>query len=818
MKYVEVILPLPLENTYTYRIPNEMLPVIQPNCRVIVSFGKKRYYTGIVKEIHEQEPDSSYAVKDIFTLLDESPILCPKQIGFWEWIASYYLCKLGDVYKAAIPSGLKLESETIVSYIDDFEAEGPLSKREQTILDAFSGRSHLSVAELEKSTGLHNLIPLLNSLISKGAVSISEELKRGFTPRKETYVRLSESYKKEEDLTPVFELLKRAKKQEEMLLFYLHLAQSFQINSKEISKKFLLEESCLTSTVLDGLVKRGILVCYDKVISRLSCSPDSLEPLNNLTKSQYTVYTKIKKSFQSKFVCLLHGVPSCGKTEIYLHLIWDTLNQGNQVLYLLPEIAVTTHLTERLTRALGNKLLVYHSGFSDHERVEIWNKLLHSEEPMVILGVRSSLYLPFSRLGLVIVDEEHEPSYKQYEPAPRYHARNAAIMLAYMHGGKALLGSATPSLDSYFNARTGKYGFVSLDTRFGDALTPQIHLVNVRELRRKKIMKEGLFSPLLKDTIAEALQAGEQVILFQNRRGFAPMMVCNSCAKVPHCLHCDVSLTYHKRSNRLVCHYCGYSIPLPVQCPSCGSKDIKLVGFGTEKVEEEISMLFPDAKTERLDMDTARTRRAYERILTDFREGKSNILVGTQMLTKGLDFEQVSVVGVLNADSLMNFPDFRAHERAFQLMLQVSGRAGRRHKQGTVIIQTSQSEHVLLQMVQSFDYANMTHLHLSERKMFNYPPYSRLITLILRSRNEQVLGKMSDIYATILKRELKAQVYGPFVPPVTRVQTLHIRQIMLKLELSMPILSIREVLDSTYQEMQTYTEFRQIILHYDVEN
>ncbi|MDR2918630.1 MAG: primosomal protein N' [Tannerella sp.] len=818
MKYAEVILPLPLENTYTYRIPNEMLPVIQPNCRVIVSFGKKRYYTGIVKEIHEQEPDSSYAVKEIFALLDETPILCSKQVGFWEWLASYYLCKLGDVYKAAVPSGLKLESETIVSYIDDFEAEEPLSKREQAILDAFSGKSHLSVAELEKSTGLHNMIPLLNLLMSKGAVSISEELKRGFVPKTETYVRLSDNYSKEEDLTPVFGLLKRAKKQEELLLFYLHLAQPFQPESKDVSKKFLLEESGQTAAVLDGLIKRGILVCYNKEISRLAYSSGSDESLNKLTKAQYIAYNEIRKSFQSKFVCLLHGVPSCGKTEIYLHLISDTLKQGKQVLYLLPEIAVTTHLTERLSRALGNKLLVYHSGFSDHERVEIWNRLLHSKEPMVILGVRSSLFLPFSNLGLVIVDEEQEPSYKQQDPAPRYHARNAAIMLAYMHNGKALLGSATPSLDSYFNARTGKYGFVSLDTRFGEAMMPEIHLVNVRELRRKKVMKAGLFSPLLKDTIGEALQAGEQVLLFQNRRGFAPMMVCNTCAKVPHCLHCDVSLTYHKRTNRLVCHYCGYSIPLPAQCPSCGSKDIKLVGFGTEKVEEEISMLFPDAKTERLDMDTARTRRAYERILADFRDGKSDILVGTQMLAKGLDFEQVSVVGVLNADSLMNYPDFRAHERAFQLMLQVSGRAGCRHKQGTVIIQTSQSEHVLLQMVQSFDYANMTHLHLSERKMFKYPPYSRLITLILRSRNELVLGKMSAIYATTLKRELKAQVFGPFVPPVTRVQTLHIRQIMLKLELSMPILSIREILDSAYQQMQVYPEFRQIILHYDVEN
>lgn len=818
MRYAEVLLPLSLENTYTYRIPEELLPVVRPNCRVIVSFGKKRYYTAIVKEVHQREPDASYVVKEIVALLDDALVLSPMQMDFWGWIASYYLCKLGDVYKAAVPSGLKLESETVASLIEDFEAKGPLSKREQAVLDAFCKKTHLSVGELEKYTGLHNLIPTLNALLAKGAVMIGETMKRGFVPKTETYIRLSDDYKEEEKLTPVFEWLKRAKKQEELLLCYLDLAQPFQSLHKEVSRKLLLEKSGLTTAVLDGLIRRGILVCYDKEISRLDPVSGTVESLHTLTEAQHKAYHAIIKSFQSKFVCLLHGVPSCGKTEIYLHLIRDVLNQGKQVLYLLPEIAITTQITERLSRFLGDKLLVYHSGFSDHERVEIWNRLLHSKDPMVVLGVRSSLFLPFSNVGLVIVDEEQEPSYKQQEPAPRYHARNAAIMLAHMHGGKVLLGSATPSLDSYFNARTGKYGLVSLNTRFGEALAPQIHLVNVRELKRKKIMKEGVFSPLLKDTVTAALDAGEQVILFQNRRGFSLMMECSSCGNVPHCLYCDVSLTYHKRYHRLVCHYCGYSVPLSSHCPSCGSNDMKLVGFGTEKVEEEISGLFPDARTERLDMDTARTRKAYERILTDFRDGKTQILVGTQMLAKGLDFENVSVVGILHADNLMNFPDFRAHERAFQLMLQVSGRAGRRHKQGTVVIQTSQPEHVLLQMVQSFDYNSMAHLHLSERKMFHYPPYSRLITLILRSKDERVLERMSAAYAVALKGELKKYVFGPFVPPVTKVQSLYIRQIMLKIALSMPILTIRDILDRVHQHMQSFPEFRQIILHYDVEN
>ncbi|MDR0349494.1 MAG: primosomal protein N' [Tannerella sp.] len=818
MKYAEVILPLPLENTYTYFIPDELISVVQPNCRVIVPFGKKRYYTAIIKEIHQQKPDASYNIKEIFAVLDHAPILSSGQISFWEWIASYYLCKLGDVYKAAVPSGLKLESETVVSFHKEFEASKPLSAKEYLVLDAFVRTDSLRIAELEKKTGLRNVIPVLNSLITKGALSVSEELKRGFVPKTETYVRLSESYKNEDDLANISDILKRAKKQEELLFFYLHSATPFESSPKEISKKKLLKDSGHSNVVLDALVKRGIFIYYEKEISRLSFKPVDSVAIHPLTKAQNTAYHAIKNTFKAKSVCLLQGVPSCGKTEIYLHLIMDALKQHKQVLFLLPEIAVTVQITTRLSQILGDKLLVYHSGFSDFERVEVWNKVLQAAEPLVVLGVRSSLFLPFSDLGLVIVDEEHELSYKQQDPAPRYHARNAAIMLAYMHHAKTLLGSATPSLDSYFNAKTGKYGFVSLNVRYGASLIPLIHLVNVKELKRKKIMKESLFSPLLKDMTAEALQANEQVILFQNRRGFAPMMECKSCGKVPHCLYCDVSLTYHKRFNRLVCHYCGYSIPLPLHCPSCGSGDIKLLGFGTEKVEEEIAALFPDAKTERLDLDTARTRKLYEQILTDFERGKTDILVGTQMLAKGLDFERVSVVGILNADSLMNFPDFRAHERAFQLMMQVSGRAGRRHKQGNIIIQTTQPDHTLLQMLQEFDYNSMTHLHLSERKMFQYPPYSRLIMMILRCKDEHVLERMSSAYAEILKKELHTKISGPFIPPVTRVQTLHIRQIMLKSEMSESVAFVREGLDNAYRRMEKYPEFRQVILHYDVDN
>ena len=538
---------------------------------------------------------------------------------------------------------------------------------------------------------------------------------------------------------------------------------------------------------------------------------------NPLSPAQEKAYGEIHEAFKTKEVCLLHGVTSSGKTEIYVRLIHEVLRLGRQVLYMLPEIAITTQITERLAKLFGDKLLVYHSKFSDNERVEVWNKLLHSDEPMLVLGVRSSLFLPFKDLGLIIVDEEHENTYKQQDPAPRYHARNAAIVLAGMHGGKTLLGSATPSIDSYFNATAGKYGLVELSTRYGDCLMPEIITVDVKELKRKKIMKDTLFSPLLVEKVREALSRGEQAILFQNRRGFAPMIECRGCGWVPHCVNCDVSLTYHKAHNQLVCHYCGYTYRLPQVCPECKGTEFKMQGFGTEKVEEEIAGQFPAAKVERLDFDTARTRTAYERIISDFEKGKTQILIGTQMLSKGLDFGNVSVVGILSADSLMNFPDFRAHERAYQLMVQVSGRAGRRDKRGTVILQTTQPEHPLIRMVQHFAYKEMVSLQLSERSMFRYPPYYRLIVLILRSRNEKALQEMSALYAEKLRARLGERVLGPVTPPITRVQTLHIKKIVLKIEISAGIAPLREILEGIHTEMQGYVPFKQLLVHYDVD-
>ncbi|MCC8142688.1 MAG: primosomal protein N' [Tannerellaceae bacterium] len=816
--YADVILPLPLENSYTYRVPADLEKMVVPGCRMIVHFGKKRYYTAIVLSIHDREPASDYETKEIYALLDATPVLRRPQLRFWQWISSYYICKLGDVYKAAIPSGLKLESETSVIYNESFEADAPLHPNEQSVLDAFRGALKLTISELEKRTGLRNVMPILASLINHGAVEVSEEMKRGFKPKMQTFVRLAEPCRNEEKLAEAFAGLKRAKKQEQLLVGFLELSHALNpALQKELSKKELLEYTSSSSAMLDGLVKKGILETYEKEVSRLQVPVCRLQEIKPLSPAQLEAFIAVDESFKTKDVCLLYGVTSSGKTEIYIHFISQLLAMGRQVLYLLPEIAITTQITERLAKIFGDKLLVYHSRFSDNERVEIWNKLLNDPSPRLILGVRSSLFLPFRDLGLVIVDEEHENSYKQQDPAPRYHARSAAIMLAGMHGAKTLLGSATPSIDSYFNAVSGKYGLVTLQTRFGDCKLPEIVPVNIRELKRKKIMKDTLFSPLLVDKMREALEQGEQVILFQNRRGFAPVIECKSCGWVPQCISCDVSLTYHKAHHQLTCHYCGYTRRLPYNCPECQSEELRMMGFGTEKVEEEIGQLFPKQSIGRLDMDTARTRLAYERIITDFDRGKTNILIGTQMVSKGLDFGNVSVVGILNADNLMNFPDFRAHERAWQLMVQVSGRAGRRDKQGTVILQTSQPEHPLIGMVQRMAYKEMVDLQLSERSMFRYPPYYRLVVLVLRSRNEILLDELSEIYADKLRGLLGERVLGPVMPPVTRIQTFHVRKIVLKLEVSIGITPVRELLERVYTEMQAIPAFRQLVVHYDVD-
>lgn len=814
-KFVDVILPLPLHGCFTYSLPEEMAEDVQIGCRVVVPFGRKKYYTAIVRNIHYAAP-TEYEVKDVTALLDAHPILLAQQFKFWEWLADYYLCTQGDVYKAALPSGLKLESETMVEYNPDFESDVRLPEREQKILDLLSAESEQCVTKLEKDSGIKNILSVIKSLLDKEAIFVKEELKRTYKPKVETRVRLTTAARNEQRLRELFEELERAPKQLDLLMKYIELSGVLGHQPKEVTKKELLHRASASPAVFNGLVDKAVFEVYQQEIGRLNLIQSSNQPLHPLNNHQQKAYREIVESFREKNVCLLHGVTASGKTEIYIHLIEETINQGKQVLYLLPEIALTTQITERLQRVFGSRLGIYHSKFPDAERVEIWQKQLSERGYDIILGVRSSVFLPFRNLGLVIVDEEHENTYKQQDPAPRYHARNAAIVLAAMYGAKTLLGTATPSIETWHNAVSGKYGLVELKERYKEIQLPEIIPVDIKELHRKKRMN-GPFSPLLLQYVREALEQKEQVILFQNRRGFAPMIECNTCGWVPKCKNCDVSLTYHKGLNQLTCHYCGYTYQVPRVCPACEGVDLRNRGFGTEKIEDDIKALFPEATVARMDLDTTRTRSAYERIIADFEQGKTDILIGTQMVSKGLDFDHVSVVGILNADTMLNYPDFRAYERAFQLMAQVAGRAGRKNKRGRVVLQTKSIEHPIMPQVISNDYEGMVGGQLAERQMFHYPPYYRLIYVYLKNRNETLLDLMAQTMAGKLRSVFGNRVLGPDKPPVARIQTLFIRKIIVKIEISAPMARARELLTQVQKEMVAEDRFKSLIVYYDVD-
>lgn len=635
-KYVDVIVPLPIAGQYTYSVPDELADKIKAGCRIVVPFGSKKYYTAIVTKVHQTAPEV-YETKDIMEVLDESPVLLRRQYDFWQWLADYYLCTLGDVYKAALPSGMKLESETLVVLNPEFEALQPLSEKEQRILDLLGNDSEQCITQLEKSSGIKNLLPVIKALLEKEAILVKEELKRSYKPRVESRVRLSAAMQTEEAVHRQFDALARAPKQLALLMKYIELSgwTGEKKELKEVSRKTLLDSAGVTNAVLNGLIGKGVFEIYSFEIGRLSAEQVSVSPLNPLSSAQQQAYSEILTHFHQKNVCLLHGVTASGKTEIYIHLIQQAIQAGKQVLYLLPEIALTTQITERLKRVFGNRLGIYHSKFPDAERVEIWRKQLTDDDYDVILGVRSSVFLPFRRLGLVIVDEEHENTYKQQDPAPRYHARNAAIVLASMFGAKTLLGTATPCIETYYNAVHGKYGWVQLTERHQNVLLPHIEVVDIKELARKKRMT-AQFSPLLLQKIREALEQKEQVILFQNRRGFAPMIECRTCGWIPKCKNCDVSLTYHKGLNQLTCHYCGYTYEVPKSCPACGGVELINRGFGTEKIEDDIKLIFPDARVARMDLDTTRTRTAYERIIADFEDGKTDILMVHRWFQKDL--------------------------------------------------------------------------------------------------------------------------------------------------------------------------------------
>ena len=763
MTYADIILPLPLEGYFTYAVPAELQDKVQFGMRVLVPFGAKKHYIGIVASLHDKKPEG-FEVKPLEQVLDDYPILLESQLRLWKWIADYYMSPIGEVFKAALPSGLKAED--------------------------------------------------------------------GYKPRTETYIRLTKPYQNEQFLHIALDMLARAAKQQEAFICYLQLSGWDMIGSSEaspssftpveITREELMNFSGATLPIITQLVKRGLLETYEVEVGRLNnVGEPHFDNIKKLNKPQLEAYNNILFSFLKNKVTLLHGVTSSGKTEIYIHLIMRELEQHRQVLYLLPEIALTVQMMDRLHRVFGNRLGIYHSKYSDAERVEIWQKQLSANPYDVILGARSAVFLPFQRLGLVIVDEEHEGSYKQQDPAPRYHARSAAIMLGMFssHDSQSvrlLLGTATPCLETYFNAKTGKYGLVELKERYQGIELPEIQVVDMKDLQHRKMVR-GAFSPLLLARVHEALDRGEQVILFQNRRGWAPMIECKQCGWVPRCEHCDVSLTLHKSMNQLTCHYCGYTYQIPTECPACGGKELQGRGYGTEKIEDQVRDIFPEARVSRMDLDTTRTRNAYERIINDFASGRTNLLIGTQMISKGLDFDKVSVVGILNADAMLNQPDFRAYEQAFMMMSQVSGRAGRKGKRGLVILQTKSPDLPVIRQVVQNDYASFYHDLLAERRLFSYPPFHRLIYVYLKHKHDRVVETAGMELGSRLRQWFGARVLGPDKPSVARVKTLSIRKIVLKLENGIDMPKVRQYLAFAQHQMLQDKRYSSLLFYYDVD-
>ena len=752
--YVDVILPLPLAGSFTYRLGEEHISAVEVGSRVVVQFGVKRYYTAIVVRKHDDAPQGDYEVKSVTEVLDAAPIVQPAQLALWQWMADYYMCSIGEVYKAAFPTGLKVESRTAVK------------------------------------------------------------------PKKEVHVRLGEAYRSEEGIGKALLALKRAAKQQQLLLTLIELAGCKApdfTSSREVSRNVLLEASGASAAVLAGLADKGIVEVYEVEVERMyDTTLEDTPILSSLNTHQQEAFDRICEVWKTKDVCLLHGVTSSGKTEVYIHLINEQLERGKQVLYLLPEIALTQQMTDRLRRAFGAKLGVYHSKFSDAERVEVWNKQLSDTPYDIILGVRSSVFLPFKDLGLVIVDEEHESTYKQQDPAPRYHARSVAIMLASRYGGKVLLGTATPSIESYYNTQCGKYGLVRLTERYNQVQLPRIEVVDLKEEYHRKRMY-GPFSTALHDAMRDALSQGKQVILFQNRRGYAPMLECEACGWVPKCDRCDVSLTYHQGQQRLVCHYCGNVYNIPAKCPSCGTRTLSKRGMGTERIEEEVHRYFPTARVARMDLDSTRSKNAGEQLISDFQEGRTDVLIGTQMVSKGLDFGNVHVVGIINADTMLNYPDFRSFERSFQLMAQVAGRAGRRGQQGLVILQTKNADFPVIRQVVNNDYDTLYADQTAEREYFRYPPYYRLIYVYVKGRDERNVSHAAEAIGKQLRHYFADRVLGPEAPAIARIQGLHIRKLMLKAEPALGTARVRQCLRVTEQYMIEKGLLTGVTLYYDVD-
>ncbi|HXH98677.1 MAG TPA: primosomal protein N' [Sphingobacteriaceae bacterium] len=774
--FIEVILPLAISKTYTYRVPYELNSSVKIGKRVVVQFGKSKLYTAIIYQV-SQTPPQLYDAKYILDILDEEPIVTKEQLQLWAWMAEYYLCSMGEVMQAALPAALKLASETRIILSPDHSFDkSSLSDKEYLIIDALEIQSELRVSDINKLLGQKTVFPILKGMFEKGFINILEEISEKYKPRTKAFIKLFDDFNSSDNLKALFDILNRAPKQQDALLAYIKLKK----NQPEISKAELLEQSACGESALKGLIDKKVFIIYNKELSRLStANEDDLQEFN-LSAEQQKALVQIEEHFKTKSVVLLHGITSSGKTQLYVRHIEKILEKGGQVLYLLPEIALTTQIIERLRKYFGNKIGVYHSKFNDNERAEVWKKVLTGDYD-IILGARSSIFLPFNSLGLIIVDEEHETSFKQFDPAPRYHARDTAIYLARTFGANVLLGSATPSLESYYNTKIGKYGLVELKERFGGVKMPEIKVVSITEETKKQTMQSH-FTTVLIDEIRAALMRKEQIILFQNRRGYTPFILCATCGFSPKCINCDVSLTYHKTTGKLHCHYCGYRNEVLHECPACGSARIEQKGFGTEKIEDELKLIFPDIKVARMDLDSTRSRNSFQQLINDFEDNKIDVMVGTQMVAKGLDFSNVSTIGVISADSMLNYPDFRAYERSFQLLLQVAGRAGRRDKQGKVILQAYDINNRVLNQVINHDFNGLFSTEITERKSFNYPPFFRLIQLDIKHKDVNRLEGIVQDLAKILKKQFGDRILGPETPLVGRIRTYYIKTILIKAE------------------------------------
>ena len=824
--FADVLLPLPLPALFTYRVPYELDDAVAFGKRVIVPFGRSKLYSALVVHVHENAPQVT--AKYILDVVDDRPVISERQFQLWQWMADYYLCTLGEVMAAALPSALKLASETKIHLHPNFSGDvSTLNENELRITEALAYREAMTVDEISKTVNIQKVIPIIKSLVDKKVVITDEEVRNPYKAKKETYVRLSDEYASEASFMALLDQLNlstRTSGQADGLLAFIMLtkgAKGYDFSAR-VPKAQVINSSALTPARLQTLLKKGFLKTEEVVMSRLT-DFSSRETADNIQLSdpQQKVFQQIHEQFGQFPVVLLHGVTGSGKTEIYIKLIDEVLKQGKQVLYLLPEIALTSQIVNRLRKYFGEKVGVYHSRFNEYERVEIWNRVLEQDSEkdigskyQLILGARSALLLPYQNLGLIIVDEEHDASYKQQDPAPRYHARDCAIVLANMHKAKTLLGTATPSLESYYNVKQNKYGLVELKQRFAQSKLPDIWVVNMIEAR-KQHQVQGVFSDFLIERIGEALDKKEQVILFQNRRGYAVRMICNTCQTMPTCKYCDVTLTYHKKTGLLKCHYCGYAIAVPHECPTCHSTDIEMKGFGTEKVEDTLAEIFPQASIARMDLDTTRSKNGYQQIISDFEQHKTDILVGTQMVTKGLDFDRVSVVGILNADALISFPDFRSFERAFQLLAQVSGRAGRKEVPGKVVIQSYQPEHPALKYVETNDFMAMYNSQIAERKEYHYPPVTRLVKVTLKHPDEKVVTTAAQTLAVPLREAFPGHVLGPQAPLVSRIQNYYLEDFWIKLAKDSQLETHKATLLKILQEFQQDHKTVRVVINVD---